>query len=139
MSGEAKFPSLYGSPVNQTSSGYDLDTASLLSSSNFTFDSDINFNILSKKSISKDYEKVIITVKSRSHSRISERVECKATSSLRKLRRFIVKSFPFLPNKFVFMRSDGANIEPLDEASIPVSTVWPTVYIKVHIPETTFL
>jgi len=65
---------------------------------------------------------------------ISETVESTPDSTLRSLRIFILKTFPFLPTRFLFVQSTGELIDIKLEKSCTVSFLNGLVYIKPYIP-----
>lgn len=75
-----------------------------------------------------------ITIRLFKNDIISETIESPPDSTLRSLRIFIIKTFPFFPTRFLFMLSTGESIDSKLEKSFAVSSLNGIVYLRPHIP-----
>jgi hypothetical protein len=75
---------------------------------------------------------VRITLKSRTHP-ISETLEMPPNVSLKSLRVFLTRNFPYFAAKFLFELPSGMLINQATERSTSVASVCPLLYLRPHV------
>lgn len=64
---------------------------------------------------------------------IAETVTAPSTSSVRKLRTFLLKAYPFFPTQFVFILENGIKVNQALERRLPISSLGSNVFYKPFI------